>query len=153
MGGAAFWLGPGGVGGVDRASISHARGSGFESLPVWKYHFFTLKFKGLSEEPGAPPDLWIELRRRGEPKKCFLIATSKCFLASWQVHQSLNYTWLLFKLVRVMHTLFPLPFRPNRREYFVKNRCKKFLQQRWRMWKTSSLPPGETLWSAAVNWN
>ena len=32
---------PCGVGGVDRASSSDARGSGFEPRSVWKYHFFT----------------------------------------------------------------------------------------------------------------
>ena len=35
------WACPCGVGGVDRASSSDARGLGFQPRSLWKYHFFT----------------------------------------------------------------------------------------------------------------
>ena len=58
--------------------LPDVRGSRFEPRSVWKYHLVTPKPLRLPEEPGAPPDLWIEWRRRGKTKKDTQISTSIC---------------------------------------------------------------------------
>ena len=118
-----------GRGGVDRASSSDSRGSGFATRPLHfkKYHFFTPKPKGSLRsrahprarisEAGHAEKIWL-YRGRGQ-----ILANFGVILYGWPLGHilgfhlfldRLKFRWLLFaSLLRNLNSLFvcPLPHK------------------------------------------